>query len=555
MIWLHTAVLLLAAARGGDAVLLDFTVDGCIPCQQMAPTVDQLASQGYPVRRINASRDPATARQYGVTAFPTFVLVSDNRVVDAVVGATSYDRLVQMFGKAAALQSQAANANPPARMPARMPSLPDEAALPAVASGPLPGSAAAPLEPVRVSPGVEADSQSSGWAPLSQAIADRDSDVRTNPALIRDASVQQPEDSAPLTTVASDASAPATNAQLIAATVRLRIEDPNGHSCGTGTIIDARSGWALILTCGHLFRDSHGNRKVDVELFGPDGPQRIVGELVSYDSEKRDLGLVRIRVPGRVCVAPVAPAGYEIAVGAPAASAGCSHGADPTVQRTRIRAKNKFLGPPNFQADGLPVEGRSGGGLFSSEGYLIGVCNAADPTDNAGLYAALDSIHAELDRVNLSYVYQRPSVQPSGRWSPVSATPEDEMVAIRPPVMPARMPAPAALADSTVEGPVPTSSRQPAPQGLPPAAQPLAPQGLPAQAGPDNLSPAEVAALEEIRRRQAEGAEVICIIRSPNDPTGKSEILRLERASPAFLRELNAATSAAAAPGAAGVIR
>lgn len=535
MIWLQTAVLCLAAVGNGssDAVLLDFCMDGCVPCQQMMPTVDQLASQGYPVRKINASRDPATAGRYGVTAFPTFLLVSGGRVVDGVVGPTSYDRLVQMFQKAAALEARTSPPNPPANMPAKMPSAAvATGALPTVASGPRGAGVIGPLAPIRVTRGVEVPAPATGWAPLSQASADRGANIRTNPGLVREASV----DAAPAagavgrSTVAVDGRSPVTGAQLIAATVRLRIEDPHGHSCGTGTIIDTRDGWALILTCGHLFRDSQGKGKIDVDMFGAGGPRRVSGELVSYDSEKRDLGLVRIRLPegsGPACVAPVAPPDYEVAINTQAATVGCSNGADPTVERTQILAKNKFVGPPNLQTAGLPVEGRSGGGLFSTEGYVIGVCNAADPTDNAGLFAALESIHAELDRMGLAYVYQRPSRQPGNGWSPRTAQPEDDLVAVGPPGMSPTMPVPPAPADATVQGPVPTSSRQEAPQGV--AAQPGG-----------RLTPEEMAALEEIRRRRAEGAEVICIIRSPDDPTGKSEILRLDRASGAFLQQLAA---------------
>ena len=83
------------------------------------------------------------------------------------------------------------------------------------------------------------------------------------------------------------------DAKLIAASVRLRIEDPNGNSCGSGTIIDARGGDALILTCGHIFRDSQGKGKIDVDLFGPYAGQRVIGQLISYDL-KRDVGLVFI---------------------------------------------------------------------------------------------------------------------------------------------------------------------------------------------------------------------------------------------------------------------
>ena len=49
---------------------------------------------------------------------------------------------------------------------------------------------------------------------------------------------------------------------------------------------------------------------------------------------------------------------------------------------------NKFQGAPNLTVAGQPVQGRSGGGLFSSEGYVIGVCNARDPQEQQGLFAA-----------------------------------------------------------------------------------------------------------------------------------------------------------------------
>ncbi len=528
MLWLQTAVLILAAPSGGDVVLLDFYADWCAPCRQMSATIDRLSLGGYPVRKINVDRDRATAGRYRVDSLPTFILVAGGREIGRVEGLTSYDHLAGMFEKAA-LEAKTARAAGPKAMPAEMPSpTTPGASLPVVASGP-PADGQAPLMVPIVSaptsPAAKTGDDRGGWAPLSLPVARRDGTIRGNPALVREASVSEATvgaEAAHRSTVAPDARAPVTNTQLIASTVRLRIEDPTGHSCGSGTIIDAREGWALILTCGHLFRDSQGKGAIDVDLFGPSGSQRVRGELVSYDSGPRDIGLLRIRVPGRVMVAPVAPRDYRIAVGAPVASAGCNNGANPTVQRTRIRAKDKFDAPPNLQVDGLPVEGRSGGGLFSSEGYVIGVCNAADPTDNAGLYAALASIHAELDRTNLSYVYHRPSRQPPGRWTPVPTAPQGEVVAITPPAMPAKMPPPAALADSTAAGPMPTSARHTAPPTV--------------TAG--NLSPEEVAALEEIRRRKAEGAEVICIIRAPNDPTGKSEILRLDKASPAFLEQL-----------------
>ena len=66
-------------------------------------------------------------------------------------------------------------------------------------------------------------------------------------------------------------------------------------------------------------------------------------------------------------------------------SIGCDHGADPSVLRGRLKQVNKYLGPENITVQGRPTEGRSGGGLFSYDGKLIGVCNAADPEIDEGL--------------------------------------------------------------------------------------------------------------------------------------------------------------------------
>ena len=62
---------------------------------------------------------------------------------------------------------------------------------------------------------------------------------------------------------------------------------------------------------------------------------------------------------------------------------------------------DRFQGPSNIEASGAPVEGRSGGGLFNTRGELIGVCFAADPRANEGLYTSLPTIQSELQRNNI----------------------------------------------------------------------------------------------------------------------------------------------------------
>ena len=106
-------------------------------------------------------------------------------------------------------------------------------------------------------------------------------------------------------------------------------------------------------------------------------------------------------------VAPVAPPRTPIERGDRVATIGCSNGKDPTLLPQRITKLDRYQGPPNIEVSGAPEEGRSGGGLFNLQGQLIGVCYAADYEGNEGLYAALESIHDELNRLGLKDVYAK----------------------------------------------------------------------------------------------------------------------------------------------------
>ena len=142
----------------------------------------------------------------------------------------------------------------------------------------------------------------------------------------------------------------------------------------------------------------------------PGAPGEVEGHLLAYDLH-RDIALVSMR-PG-IAVRPVrvAPAGYRIEAGTPAFTLGCDKGADATVRETRITAIDKYHGRPNITSTGEPIDGRSGGGLFTAEGLLIGICNAADPQDKEGIYAGLPSIHWQLDEIGQSRLYRPDDTQ------------------------------------------------------------------------------------------------------------------------------------------------
>jgi hypothetical protein len=302
--------------------------------------------------------------------------------------------------------------------------------------------------------------------------------------------------------------------RLLAATARLRVDDGKGVSLGTGTVIDCREGEALVLTCGHIFRDSRGQGRVEVDLFGPGAPRGLAGQVISWDL-KRDLALVSIFTDVRIEPAKVGGSQRTTAAGEAVVTVGCDGGQDPTIHHSRVNGVDKYLGPANVQVAGQPVQGRSGGGLFGTDGTLLGVCNAADPTDNEGLFAALPAIHEQLDEAGLAFVYR--SVYPSGAVAEVSGP------AV--PSMPAEMP-PVSFDRRDRGGALPTAST-----GVVPAPAPAV------AAAPATLSEGEKALLDHVRQHEGK-AEVICIVRPHGATQAASEVFVLEGSSRDFVEHL-----------------
>ncbi len=284
------------------------------------------------------------------------------------------------------------------------------------------------------------------------------------------------------------------------ATVRLRVEDASGQSYGTGTIIDrhadAQGEEALVMTCAHLFRDSKGQGPINVDLVAPGAKNPVKGQLISYDL-KQDVALVSIRPGIQVSPVVVAPAGYEVRTGDRVFSIGCDRGGDPSVHDSRVTALNKYVAPPNIEVAGAPVIGRSGGGLFSANGQLIGVCNLADPKDNEGIYAALPLLHQNLDKVGLSGVYRQSAPQVATTRGPAPAPNSDQLAADEPPPMPDRMPR--APRDNLAVPPAPTAT------------------------GPST------APWNAVSGVGMEDTEIICIVRSKTNPNSRNEVWVVDR--------------------------
>jgi len=511
-----------------QTVLLDFTASWCGPCQRMAPIVEELARMGYPVRKVDIDREPALAKRFAIQAVPTFVMLIDGREAKRIVGGASLDDLVALCRLAPRSDSTAGPAT------------------------------------------VLASTNSLSVATAQRSPASGLSSVRTATAQTQVPGMIPPLDE-------NSRFAGANEQDLIAVTVRIRVDDPQGRSTGSGTIIDARGGEALIVTCGHLFRESQGKTPILVDLFGAKPVQGLPAQLIYYD-DRLDIGFLSIRPGVPVIVARVASPGYPLAVGDAVYSVGCSESQPPTVWDGRITAIDKYLGPSNIEASRAPLVGRSGGGLFSNEGFLIGVCNAADPPLNEGIYLALREIHRSLDQLNLAFVYRwdttatrltegsqsspaaalTASNQPGEKYaSPLSGG------SLAHPSMP---PGDTASPLHTQFGRTASPALGASPEaitianGLPlPIPSPVSGDGESRMIGSDDtgqrsvgssvtpvaftnqceLSAEEQATLEEIMRRQAGGHHVVCVVQATDADTARSEIVIVRQPSPQLLRALN----------------
>ena len=79
-----------------ERVLVDFYADWCGPCQLMAPTVDELATEtDAAVVKIDVEAVPEVAARYDVNSVPTFLAFGDGAVNDRLIGMQDKSKLAQ----------------------------------------------------------------------------------------------------------------------------------------------------------------------------------------------------------------------------------------------------------------------------------------------------------------------------------------------------------------------------------------------------------------------------------------------------------------------------
>ena len=444
-----------------------FTNAGCRPCQQLKPVLRGLAMSGYPITLVDTTQYPQYVQQFQISSTPTIVLVKNQREVKRHSGLIDA-RTVESWFQSAGFTQQT------------------QAVLRDNQSAPV-------LTPQQ----------------RDRLIADHDRE-RNRDQLSGDRS-----------TIHKGTRTPGDRKEQVAmdATVRIRVEDAAGFSYATGTVIHCHNGEWLVLTCGHVFRDSRGRGEISVEYdFADDRPVRAPARLISYDAGARDIGLIAVSAGVDKTPVQVATRKAKVDRGLDVFSIGCDHGEPPTIRRTRVKRKAAYDKERVVKYDiyGRPVDGRSGGGLFNDKGEIIGVCNAACVDFDEGIYTALDTIYWQIDEVRLAHLFQE-------RPNPVQFASTNDLQGRQRKLEPSRQPS----IDSNPQNQLAGRAR--------PESVPRLNQGQRTSPGRNPIRPVD--SRSQVASANSSDMEVILIVRSKSDPT-RTEAITLSDPSQKLLRYL-----------------
>lgn len=522
------AIVLSSLSAQPRGEILDFGLTYCIPCQQMAPIVEKLAAEGHPIRKVDGQQEPQLADRFGVTRYPTVILLIDGKEVRRHAGVLSEADLRGMLAmiprtEAARPASAPAAAAPPGAGANNRNATASNAAS---ASGPfrsvLGESAPLPRPQVREAEAPKATAQASesgggragGLWPFSKKNA--------APPEVRGSSENLTQPPA----VEAPAGQPA---DLFATNARIRVRMGDKVNLGSGTIIESNPGQTLIMTCGHIFRGITEDAKIEVDIAPWDKPRTTIGTLIRHDLDA-DVGLIAIRSDQTLPVSPVARRSSAPRVGEPMVCIGCSGGAVPTSEQVRVTAIDKYEGAATIECTGLPVQGRSGGGLFDSQGRLVGACIHADPAAQRGIYAGLQAIHDLLTQAGFAHLH---------------TDRETQVAQADPPAAP-KAAAPAAPVRSQAPSDLGSSDPFQRDSASTPGAGSAFAQSSPAEPPRDFAFQGGTARPLDVA---ADDAEIVVIVRQKGKPQAPDRVILINQASPKFFQYLQGELSPNSAPG------
>ena len=85
-------------AATDEAVIVDFWAEWCGPCKQIAPILDEIATEQagkLKVVKLNVDENQQTAQRFSVMSIPTLIVFKDGQPAKKIVGAKPKGALLE----------------------------------------------------------------------------------------------------------------------------------------------------------------------------------------------------------------------------------------------------------------------------------------------------------------------------------------------------------------------------------------------------------------------------------------------------------------------------
>jgi thioredoxin 1 len=85
--------------NGDGVALVDLFADWCMPCQMIAPIIEEISNEKAEVNffKVNVDETPEVAIKYGVSSIPTLLIFKDGELVNKAVGAYPKESIVKLL--------------------------------------------------------------------------------------------------------------------------------------------------------------------------------------------------------------------------------------------------------------------------------------------------------------------------------------------------------------------------------------------------------------------------------------------------------------------------